>query len=122
MGIALLLLRPGSLLRILREYRDYAFAFLEILSIPFLLRTLFSPWKGIIERYPTRGFQWDRILEAFTLNVVTRVIGMVVRVLTLVLALLMQIALLLFFFTRLALWYAFPVLLFFIPRLLDLFP
>lgn len=107
--------------RLLRQYAAYARALLEIISISFLLRTLISPWKGITENYPSRGIQWDKMMQAFTLNVVTRFIGMIIRLATLAIALSLQILLLALFLLRLVLWYAFPVLLFFIPSLLESF-
>lgn len=95
--------------RVLRSYVEYAKACNEILSIPFLLRTLFSPWKGIAEEMPG-AFQWDKFLEAFFVNLVTRGIGMVIRLVAMACALALQIVVLAIFVVLFIGWFAFPVL------------
>ncbi|MDD4628118.1 MAG: hypothetical protein PHE68_01855 [Candidatus Peribacteraceae bacterium] len=125
-GFFSLFLHPGLLLRILvqeflpwylwrepirlmRGYVEYAKAFYEIISIGFLLRTLFSPWKGIVERAPT-GFQWELIMQAIAVNLVTRGIGMVIRLFAIILSLAMQVIVLATFIVIFLAWFAFPVL------------
>jgi hypothetical protein len=125
-GFCSLFLHPGLLLQILlqeflpwylwsepvrlvRRYIEYAKAFYQIISIGFLLRTLLSPWKGIVEKAPLT-FQWERIMEALTVNLVTRGIGMVIRLVTIAFSLALQIVALACFIVIFCAWFAFPVL------------
>ncbi len=94
---------------ILRAYREYASAFLDILSIPFLLRTLVSPWKGITEEMPSI-VAWDKFLQAFFVNLVTRMIGMVIRLLAIILSLVMQMLLFALFLVLFVGWFIFPLI------------
>jgi len=94
---------------IVRAYVEYARAFSEILSIPFLLKTLVSPWKGIAEEMPS-AFQWDKFLQAFFLNLVTRMIGMVIRLLAIILSFVMQILLFVLFLMFFVGWFIFPLI------------
>lgn len=94
---------------ILRGYFAYARAFSEILSVPFLLATLLSPWKGIAEEMPSI-VRWDQFLQAFFVNLVTRMIGMVIRLIAIVLSLILQIILFALFAVLFVGWYVFPLL------------
>lgn len=91
---------------ILRAYGEYARAFSGILSIVFLLKTLLSPWKGIAEDMPS-ALQWDKFLQAFFVNLVTRMIGMVIRLLAIVVALILQILLFVLFAVLFVGWFVF---------------
>jgi len=94
---------------ILRAYVAYAHAFADILSVPFLLKTLVSPWKGIAEEMPSIVF-WDKFLQAFFVNLVTRMIGMVIRLFAIVLSLVMQILLFALFLMFFVGWFIFPLI------------
>lgn len=95
--------------RIVRGYREYARAFNEILSVGFLLRTLVSPWKGIAEEMPSI-VRWDRFLQAFFVNLVTRGIGMVIRLVAIIVSLALQILLLALFLILFIGWFIFPII------------
>lgn len=97
-------------LRIVIAYAGYASAVAEMFSIMFLLRTLFSPWKSIVEEYPTR-LDLMKMLGALTLNITSRVIGAVIRIVAILIGLVMQALVLALTIALLVLWYAFPVLL-----------
>lgn len=94
--------------KIARTYVAYSNAFMEILSIAFLLRTFFSPWKSIIDEYPRNLMNYMAVLEVFTLNCTTRVIGMIFRSIALVFAITAQLVLFAFFLAYFLLWYAYP--------------
>ncbi|OIO53312.1 hypothetical protein AUJ46_05580 [Candidatus Peregrinibacteria bacterium CG1_02_54_53] len=96
-------------LNILRAYFDYAKAFAEILSVPFLFKTLASPWKGIAEEMPS-ALQWDKFLQAFFVNLVTRMIGMVIRLIAIVASLILQILLFAIFLVLFVGWFVFPLI------------
>lgn len=94
--------------RIIGNYFAYAAAFLEIISIPFLLRTLVSPWKSITDEYKVKGFNFSELAQSLTLNVTSRVIGFLFRSITLVIGLTAQILLLLFFLAYFIAWIIYP--------------
>ncbi|MDD5041624.1 MAG: hypothetical protein PHX87_04435 [Candidatus Peribacteraceae bacterium] len=96
-------------LNILRGYFEYARAFSEILSVPFLLKTLLSPWKGIAEEMPS-VVRWDQFLQAFFVNLVTRMIGMVIRLLAILLSIVLQVVLFALFAVLFVGWFVFPII------------
>ncbi len=102
-----LLVRPKEIVGL---YIDYAYAFAEVFAIFFLLKTLFSPWKSIKDEYPTKGFNFTLILETWSMNVTTRVIGAIVRLAVIVFGIAVQIALLIVFIIYLLGWILFPLL------------
>jgi hypothetical protein len=95
---------------IVRGYVAYAYALSEAFSILFLLRTLFSPWKNIVDAYPTKGFNLERILETLALNMTARGIGAVIRITVILAGIAMQVACLAVTAALLVLWLFFPVL------------
>lgn len=94
--------------RILAQYVAYSNACNEILSITFLLRTYFSPWKSIIDEYPSNLMDYMAIAETFTLNCTTRIVGMIFRTVALAIALTVQIVLLIGYLTYFTLWLMYP--------------
>lgn len=96
--------------RILKTYWEYCKAFNEVFSFGFLLRTLFSPWKQITDKYPSKGFDIGQIAQTFTLNVTTRVIGFIFRIFAFAFGLLMHLVLLAGFVAFFSAWLLFPVL------------
>jgi hypothetical protein len=99
-------------LHILRRAWEYAKAFNAILSIPFLLRTLFSPWKNIVER--GKGPLLAQIAQVLAMALVSRGVGAVMRLGAIILAIVLQVALFVFTVAYLALWIAYPVVLLFV--------
>jgi len=97
-------------MRILRTYAAYAKAFLEILSIKHLLMTLFSPWKSITDENDKPGFNLEQWAQSVTLNLTTRVIGLVIRSIALMFSAAIQIILFVGFFLYLGLWFLYPIL------------
>lgn len=105
-------------LAILRTYGSYAEALNQILSVPFLLRTLLSPWKSITDQYPPNLLQLRKFTEALVLNLLSRVMGFVIRIVTIAFALTLHVTLLLGFGTFLVSWYLYPILFFIAVRFL----
>ncbi|PIQ76656.1 hypothetical protein COU78_05175 [Candidatus Peregrinibacteria bacterium CG10_big_fil_rev_8_21_14_0_10_49_24] len=93
---------------IVKNYIAYAAAFLEIISIPFLLRTLVSPWKSITDEYEVKGFNFSELAQSLTLNVTSRVIGFLFRSITLVIGIAAQILLFLFYLAYFIAWILYP--------------
>lgn len=96
---------------IVHSYIQYAKAFGESFSLMFILKTLFSPWKSITDEYPDKGFNIELILQAFFLNLTSRLIGFVIRIASIIAGVAIQAALAGGFLAYLFLWIAFPVLL-----------
>tara|TARA_B100001971_G_C18029566_1_gene451798 strand:- start:344 stop:760 length:417 start_codon:yes stop_codon:yes gene_type:complete len=116
-----LLLLPGLLLgsllpwyffeepkRIVKTYGAYAGAFLEIISIKFLLLTLIKPWKSITDEYPTNKLNFSEIAQSLTLNITSRVIGFLFRIVALAVSIVIQSCLFVGFTIYLILWFLYP--------------
>ncbi len=104
---------------IVRTYAAYARALGEIFSMRFLLKTLFSLWKGIAEEYSTKkGIHVDQLLGTFCLNAVSRVIGCIFRLFAMALGICAQLACFALFLLALAAWIAYPVGVYFGVRFL----
>ena len=107
--------------QIVKTYHAYARAFLQIFSIFFLLRTLFSPWKAITDVYPARGFNLEAILSVFALNATARLIGAVIRLTTIIFGIFLQMLMLVGVVLWLLVWLLFPFFLVASPILLPRF-
>ncbi len=97
--------------RIVKAYLAYAGAFLEVISIPFLLWTLLSPWKSITDEYPTNKLNVGELLQSLTLNITSRVIGFLFRIVALAIGISIQLVLLAFFVAYFVLWLLYPAIL-----------
>jgi hypothetical protein len=98
-------------LRILKGYRDYAIALLEIIPLGFLLLTLLSPWKNIADHTQIRGLDIKHITEALALSLLARGVGCVVRILTILLGLVFHVVLLAGVMVYFLCWIGFPLIL-----------
>ncbi len=96
--------------RIIKNYIAYLTAFNEIISIPFLIMTLFSPWKNITDKYPKNLMAFGQIMQTLTLNITARVIGFIFRIVTIAFGLVAQIILLQFYIVYFLTWITFPLL------------
>lgn len=103
---------------IVRTYAAYARALGEIFSFRFLLRTLFSLWKGIADEYPGQGIHIEEILATFCLNTISRVIGCIFRTFAVILGISVQLLCGTLFIIALVTWIAYPVGVFFGVRFL----
>ena len=98
--------------QILKKAAAFSKAFNAILSIPFLLRTLLSPWKNIVEE--GKGSPIARFMEVAAMAFVSRGVGLVVRIGAIILSLALQVGLLAFTLCYLALWILYPFVLLFV--------
>jgi hypothetical protein len=97
-------------LGIIQGYAQYAGALLDIIPFGYLLRTLLSPWKNIVERTPRHGLNISLIFEAICLGLLARGVGCVVRILTIALGLMLHVLLLALTVAYLVVWILFPVI------------
>jgi hypothetical protein len=89
---------------------QYQNAIGQIFSIPFLFRTLISPWKGIADAYPANNFQIGEMMSTLALNLTARGIGAVMRIGAMVCGLTLQLLALAVTIAYLLLWFTFPLL------------
>lgn len=97
---------------IARAYLAYSSAFLRVFSFIFLLKTLFSPWKGIADVYPENMMQLGKVFQVWTLNCTARIVGAIVRFITICIGICVQVALFALFASMLLIWLSFPILAF----------
>ena len=98
----------GQPKRILENYVAYSNAVNEVLSIPFLVRTLFSPWKSIEDEFPSNLLEFEAVGMAITLNITSRVIGCLFRIIALAFGIVGQAACFAVFMTYFVLWMVYP--------------
>jgi len=55
--------------------------FYHFFSIPLLLKTLFHPWKNIVEK-KKQGFDMNHIAERVAVNGLMRIVGIIIRLVT----------------------------------------
>jgi hypothetical protein len=96
-------------LRIISRYAEYACALLDIIPFWFLIKTLLSPWKNILDRTPRHRLDFKRMFEALCLNLLARGTGCVVRILTIIMGIVLHILVLGFTVLYLVVWLAFPL-------------
>ncbi len=97
-------------LAIVRGTLAYMRAIAEIIPFGFLLLTLLSPWKNIVDRRPMHGIDLKKITEKLSLGLLARLVGCVVRLLTIALGLVFEIFVIIAGILMLAVWLAFPVI------------
>ena len=75
----------------------------------FLCKTYVSPWKQIRDTTPKRGFNLERIAEAFTLSVTARVIGMLFRTVAMVTGVVLAVVVIALTVVAFGVWVVLPV-------------
>jgi hypothetical protein len=99
----------GQPARMLRGYAAYAHALLEILSVPYLLLSLLSPWKGIVEP-PHAHWTPSTLVYGLVLNVTSRAVGFVIRTVAIVVAIVLHLGLIVGTVVLLVVWLLLPFL------------
>ena len=88
---------------------------LEIFSVPFLVLTLFSPWKRITDLYHPSGFNISRWAQALTLNLTSRMMGAIVRCSAIVFSLACLVMIVSVYLAAMAVWIGTPIVAWMIP-------
>ena len=88
----------------------YVVALAEIFPFGFLLMTLLSPWKNIVDRTVMHGIDLNLMAEKLSLGLLARLVGFVIRVLTIVFGLIVEIIMISGSTLLLAVWLTFPIL------------
>ncbi len=94
---------------VIKRWKDLLRFNLDYFSIPFLVRTMFSPWR----RYKIsagKGFDIGKIAEVVVFNTFSRFIGATMRLTVIVVGIVMQVAILFFGIIALLLWLLLPLL------------
>jgi len=98
---------PKEILKIWRNFLLFNFNYF---SIPLLLRTLFSHWRKYKYSYG-RGFDFNRYLNVFSFNAVSRAVGTVVRIFVIFVGLTCEILILILGVIIFIGWFMLPVFL-----------
>ena len=98
---------PKNILRIFKGFLLFNFNYF---SIPFLLKTFFTPWRRYKESYG-RGFDFKRYLEAFIFNSTSRILGAIVRTVIILIGLIFEVFIFIAGIAAFLIWIFLPILL-----------
>jgi len=98
---------------IARAFSNFLWFNLYHYSVPFNFKTLFSYWKGLKGDYG-RGFDLHRYFEAFSTNIISRVLGAILRAFIIFFALILEFFIFLGFILAIFIWLILPLIIFFI--------
>ena len=96
-----------GLIRILFNFIEFA---LHMFSVPQLLPTIFSPWKGIGWQAPGKAWYSSATFEAISGNIISRVLGAMVRSVMIILGVLLAVFVAVCCVILLAAWLLAPVI------------
>ncbi len=99
----------NALGEIYARWRDLLLFNLNYFSIPFLLRTLFAPWRKYRLSYG-KGFDIGRAAEILVFNAFSRVTGMILRILVIFFGIISQTLFFLGGAIFVAVWIILPLL------------
>jgi hypothetical protein len=99
-----------ALVSYIRIYKNFFVFVVQLFSIGELLKSLFSPYKRIVERHET-GFDIGLILSDLLINTVSRIIGLIIRLCIILAGLLSVCVLTMLALCLYAIWLVAPMLL-----------
>jgi len=91
---------------ILIAWKNYLKFYLNYFSIPLLLKSFFSPWKRYKVSYG-RGFDIGKYFEAFSSNLIFRILGAIMRSFVIIIGLLVEVFII---FTGLLIFFSWLIL------------
>jgi len=97
---------PKFLFTVWNNYLNFAG---NLFSVKLLLKTLFSPWRKYIWRYP-KGFDITEMASTFVSNIFSRVIGAMLRVVLIIFGIVLQVVVGFVGLIALVLWVLLPFL------------
>ena len=98
---------PRSILKIFKGFLLFNFNYF---SVPFLLKTFFTPWRRYKESYG-RGFDIKRYLETFIFNLTSRILGAIVRTVIILIGLIFEVFIFIAGMAAFPIWIFLPILL-----------
>lgn len=99
-------------IKIIKQLYQYILVISKIYSFVFLLKTFFAPWKNQSYTYPNKGFDINRLLEVWTSNMVSRVVGALVRFFTILTGIVVLFLTVIIGVLGLFIWVTYPILFF----------
>lgn len=97
---------------ILRIWKSYLLFNLRYWSVPLLAKTLFSYWHKYRYSYG-RGFDLQRYFEAFTFNLISRVLGAIMRLILISIGIIVEVFVFLGGLLVFLIWLVLPLVLIF---------
>ena len=94
---------------IIQGWKNYLAFNLKYFSIPLLFKTMFAYWHKYSMSYG-KGFDFQRIFEAITLNIMSRILGAIVRLFLIAIGLVFELLIFLVGLAVLLLWLFLPVI------------
>jgi len=97
---------------ILTAWKNFLKFYLNFFSIPLLIKTFFSPWRGYKWSYG-KGLDIGRYLETLISNLICRVLGAVLRFFLILIGILVEILIIFFGLIIFLGWFVLPIFLIF---------
>ncbi len=97
-----------ALREIFRGWKDVFRFNIYYFSLPFLLKTFFSPWRRYKFSYG-RGFNFNKFIETFFLNVFSRFVGLFIRFFVILAGVILQIFIIIFGISLFIFWIVLPI-------------
>jgi hypothetical protein len=91
-------------------WRNYLLFGLNYFSVPLLLKTLFSPWRGYRWKYP-KGFDIEEFFYTITSNTFSRILGAMCRIVLIIIGIIFQIFIFIAGLIIILLWLLLPFIL-----------
>lgn len=95
---------------IFKGWKNFLRFNLNYWSLPLLFKTFFSHWRKYRSAY-AKGFDIKNLIEVFTFNSISRIIGAILRTLFIIISLFFEIALFVLGLAVILLWFFLPFLL-----------
>jgi len=92
---------------LLGVWKNYILFALNYFSVPFLLKSLFAPWRKYKWNYP-KGFAVGEFFSTLISNAISRILGALVRIVLIVIGILFQIFVIFAGLMIVFLWIAIP--------------
>ena len=92
---------------LLGVWKNYILFALSYFSVPFLLKSLFAPWRKYKWNYP-KGFAVGEFFSTLISNAISRILGALVRIVLIVIGILFQIFVIFAGLMIVFLWIAIP--------------
>jgi len=100
---------PKTIFNVWKNFIRFYFNFF---SIPLLVKTFFSPWRGYRWHYG-RGFDLGKYLEALVSNLICRFLGALLRFFLILIGILVEVGVIIVGFILFLGWLTLPILLIF---------
>lgn len=97
--------------QLFRIWRNYFRFILQFFSVGLLLKTLFAPWKRIVDVYQG-GFHIEEYFTTLVVNFFSRIVGFIIRVPLIIIGLVLSLCMVVGLVLLCVYWTLFPVIVF----------